>query len=214
MRVLEDMKEVLEDQLKKISKKGDAISPQELDNAYKAIDIIKDIATIEAMAKAEKEQEEMKQMEGQSKAGGYSMHMPMYYPSYMMPQESYEGSYAANSYARGGGRSYEGGSNTYSREGSYAGGSYAGGGQSRDGGQSNAYGQSNAGGQSNNMGQNPEYSEEYSERRGRSPRTGRYVSRDGGSYEGGSYDYSREDNEQKEQLKRQLKQMEQKLNQM
>jgi hypothetical protein len=112
MRVLEDMKELLEDQLKKIYKKGDAITPQELDNAYKAVDIIKDIATIEAMERAEKEQDEMMQ----SSARGYSMHYPM------MPDE-YEAAYArggntnANAYARGG----QGGS--------------------RDGGQSNAGGQ-------------------------------------------------------------------------
>ena len=41
MRALEDMCEVLEGQIREISKKGDAISPQELDNAYKAVDIIK-----------------------------------------------------------------------------------------------------------------------------------------------------------------------------
>ncbi len=104
MRVLEDMKELLEDQLKKIYKKGDAITPQELDNAYKAVDIIKDIATIEAMERAEKEQEEMMQ----SSARGYSMHYPM------MPDE-YENTFArggnsnANAYARGGQSSREGG---------------------------------------------------------------------------------------------------------
>lgn len=206
MRVLEDMKELLEDQLKKINKKGDAISPQELDNAYKAVDIIKDIATIEAMIRAEKEEEMMKSQEG-----GYSMHMPMYAPQRMMPKEGYEGPYGGNAFARGNGRSYEGGSNEYSREGSYAGGSYAGGGQSRDGGSSNAYGQSNAGGSSNAMAQSNEYSEEYSERRGRSPRTGRYVSRDG-SY--ASYEYSRDEAEEKEKLKKQIQEMQQKLNNM
>ena len=175
MRVLEDMKEVLEDQLKKISKKGDSISPQELDNAYKAIDIIKDITTIEAMQKAEKEQEEMKKsQEGYSQAGGssygYSMHMPMY--PYMMSEDGYAG----NAYARG--RGYDGNSNN-----AYAGGSYDG------------------------------TSNDYSGRRGRDARTGRYVSRDGGSYDG-SYDYSGAEEQEKQQLKQQIKQMEQKLNNM
>lgn len=52
MKVLEDMKELLEEQLKKINRKGDAITPQELDNAYKAVDILKDIETIYAMRNA------------------------------------------------------------------------------------------------------------------------------------------------------------------
>lgn len=50
MKMMDDLKEVLEDELKKITKKGE-INPQELDGAYKAIDIIKDIATIKAMEK-------------------------------------------------------------------------------------------------------------------------------------------------------------------
>lgn len=105
MRVFEDMKEQLEDQLKKITKKGEAITPQELDNAYKAIDILKDIATIEAMERAEKEQEEMMQ----TSSRGYSMHYPM------MPDE-YENTYArggsSNAYARGGSSRDGGQSNT------------------------------------------------------------------------------------------------------
>jgi len=48
MRVLDDMCEILEDELREITKKGD-ISPQELENVYKSVDIIKDIKTIEAM---------------------------------------------------------------------------------------------------------------------------------------------------------------------
>ena len=43
---LEEMRSLLIDQIRKINHKGDSITPQELDNAYKAIDIIKDIDTI------------------------------------------------------------------------------------------------------------------------------------------------------------------------
>ena len=52
MRVLDDICEMLEDELKQIAKKDD-ITPQELDNAYKAVDILKDIETIKAMKKSE-----------------------------------------------------------------------------------------------------------------------------------------------------------------
>ena len=48
MQVLYDMCEMLDDELKEVVKKGD-MSPTELDRVYKAVDIIKDIKTIEAM---------------------------------------------------------------------------------------------------------------------------------------------------------------------
>ena len=48
MKVLEDLCEALEMSLKPLSKKDD-LTPQELDNAYKAMDIIKDIETVKAM---------------------------------------------------------------------------------------------------------------------------------------------------------------------
>lgn len=54
MKALTDLKEILEDQVKKITKKGD-ITPAELTNMNMAVDIIKDIGTIEAMKKAEAE---------------------------------------------------------------------------------------------------------------------------------------------------------------
>lgn len=54
MRVLEDMCDLLEDELKQIAKKDDLTS-QELDNAYKMVDIVKDIETIKAMKHAEEE---------------------------------------------------------------------------------------------------------------------------------------------------------------
>ena len=56
MKALEDLKELLVDQIKRVTKKGD-ITPNELECMYKAVDIIKDISTIEAMEKAEKEEE-------------------------------------------------------------------------------------------------------------------------------------------------------------
>lgn len=68
MKSLESLKELLEDEVKKIAKKGD-ISPQELDSVYKAVDVIKDITTIEAMKKAEEQDSMMSQ---QSNASGNS----------------------------------------------------------------------------------------------------------------------------------------------
>lgn len=54
MRVLYDIQDMLEDELKKISKK-DEISSTDLDNIYKMVDIVKDVTTVEAMHKAEQE---------------------------------------------------------------------------------------------------------------------------------------------------------------
>ena len=69
MNELYDLCENLKDEIKELNKKGD-ISPTELERAYKAVDIIKDIKTIEAMEEA-----------GSSYAdGGHSNHMP--YPYY------------------------------------------------------------------------------------------------------------------------------------
>lgn len=178
MKALEDLCEVLEGQIKKISMKGDAISPQELDNAYKAVDIIKDIETINAMKEAKEEQ-----MQGGYSGKDYSygsMRRPYFH---MYPRGSYEGSYD----------SYDG-SYDMSRDGY------------EQGGQSNARRGRDGDGDGR-------YSEDYSGRRGRDARTGRYVSRDGGSYDG-SYDYSGHTEQQKEQMKRQIQEMQQKLNQM
>lgn len=92
MRVLDDMCDMLEDELKQIVKKDD-ISPQELDSAYKAIDILKDIETIKAMQRSEYSNE-------------YSQRMPYSYDDYSMNYaNNYGGSnnYNSNrSYARGG----------------------------------------------------------------------------------------------------------------
>lgn len=95
MKALEDLKELLVDQIKRVTKKGD-ITPNELDSMYKSVDIIKDISTIEAMEKAEKEEEEYAK-DGYSR-GRYSRE-----GSY--DGNSMRGSYNGNS-MRGG--SYEG----------------------------------------------------------------------------------------------------------
>ena len=49
MQVLYALRDHLVDDIEELNKKDD-ISPTELDRVYKAIDIIKDIQTIEAMA--------------------------------------------------------------------------------------------------------------------------------------------------------------------
>lgn len=51
MNELYDLCENLKEDIKELNKKGD-ISPTELDRAFKAVDIIKDIKTIEAMEEA------------------------------------------------------------------------------------------------------------------------------------------------------------------
>ena len=68
MDELYDLCDNLKDEIKELTKKGD-ISPTELDRAYKAVDIIKDVKTIEAMQDA-----------GSSYEGGQSNRMP--YPYY------------------------------------------------------------------------------------------------------------------------------------
>ena len=64
----EAVKEILDDQIKKIVKKGD-ISPQELDSLYKASAIVLDLETKEAMKKAEQQGQEG----GYSQTGSYNM---------------------------------------------------------------------------------------------------------------------------------------------
>ena len=84
----EAFKEILEDQIKKIAKKGD-ITPQELDNVYKASAIVLDFETQEAMKKAEEQ--------GQEKGGQQS-----------------KDNYSRRSYNRGSyERSYEGGQSNH-----------------------------------------------------------------------------------------------------
>lgn len=54
MKVLYEIKDMLEDELKKISKKED-ITAMDLENIYKMVDIVKDITTVDAMHRAEQE---------------------------------------------------------------------------------------------------------------------------------------------------------------
>lgn len=167
-KLFEDLTEMLQDQMKKIAKKSD-ITPQELDNVYKAIDVMKDIETIKAMQEAGEESGGYSQ-EGYSQEGysnrrgvkgtgrgrysndGYSQHYPIY-PPMMFDGASNDG----NSYSPVWNQSNNQGGN-----------------MSNDGGNM-------SNNQSNN--QSMDYSNnsyDYSNRRGRDARTGRYVSRDKG----------------------------------
>ena len=88
MKALHDLKEILEDEIKNMTKKGD-ITPQELENAYKITDILKDIETIKAMQEAGEYGEYSRayeySREGGSYDGGYSQRMyPMYYDEHSM----------------------------------------------------------------------------------------------------------------------------------
>lgn len=175
-KLFEDLTEVLQDQMKKIAKKND-ITPQELDNVYKAIDVLKDIETIKAMQEAGEEggySQEGYSQDGYSNRRGvkgtgrgrysneYSQHYPIY-PPMMFDGTSRDGSYDGNSYTGG----------SYSPVWNQNRNTEMHGGQ---GGNSNADGN-----MSNN--QSMDYSNnsyDYSNRRGRDARTGRYVSRDRG----------------------------------
>ena len=69
MKVYYEIEDMLEDELKRIGKKGD-MNPSDLENMYKMIDIIKDITTIEAMRKADEE--------GYSRDGSYNSYADSY----------------------------------------------------------------------------------------------------------------------------------------
>lgn len=112
MKHLEELKDLLLEQVKKITKKGD-ITVSELDSMYKVIDIIKDIDTIHAM--------EEYGDDGYSR-DGYSGRSYDGYGGRMSNRGSYDGSYDG-SYARG---SYDGrrgrdadSDGRYSEDGSY-----------------------------------------------------------------------------------------------
>lgn len=176
-KLFEDLTEMLQDQMKKIAKKSD-ITPQELDNVYKAIDVMKDIETIKAMQEAGEESSGYSQ-EGYSQEGysnrrgvkgtgrgrysndGYSQHYPIY-PPMMFDGASNEG----NSYSPVWNQRN---SDMHMNQSNNQGGN-----MSNDGGNM-------SNNQSNN--QSMDYSNnsyDYSNRRGRDARTGRYVSRDRG----------------------------------
>ncbi len=93
MKQYDQFKDMLEDEIKSIAKKGD-ISPTELHSAYEIMSIIKNIDTVKAMEKAEKEEE------GYSQRGGNSYRMP-YMRSYGNmsndhPMNEYSGNYSQN----------------------------------------------------------------------------------------------------------------------
>lgn len=190
MKVMDDLKEVLEDQLKKIAKKGD-ITPAELDSVYKATKTMK---YMDELKQSEESGGEMGMMSNRGGRGGYSQnystHMPMggmdmlYGPIWNRNRtypDSYDGgSYDDNSRDGRGRGSYDG---------SYGRGSYDG--TSNRGSYDGSYdGMSNDGRRGRDGDSDGRYSEEGSFRRGRDAR-GRYTSRDGGSY-----DYSRASKEE------------------
>lgn len=106
MRALYNIKDMIEDELKEISKKGE-LTDTDLENVYKMVDICKDISTIEAMEQSRYSRD-------------YSNYSSENYPM------SYEGSYRSyDSYARRG-RDGDG-------DGRYSERSYRDGGMSREG---------------------------------------------------------------------------------
>ena len=68
MKALEQLKELLEEEIRKVTKKGD-ITPAEVEAMYKVVDIIKDIDTIEAM------EEYGEDNDGEYSRRGYSSRM-------------------------------------------------------------------------------------------------------------------------------------------
>lgn len=86
MKVLFDIQEMLEDELKKISKKED-ITAMDLENIYKMVDIVKDVTTIDAMQKAEKEGYSYARDMSRDMSRGYSEDYANAYASY----RSYDG---------------------------------------------------------------------------------------------------------------------------
>lgn len=107
MKVLYDIQDMLEDELKKIAKKEE-ISTNDLDNIYKMVDIVKDVTTVKAMEEGGYSQESSRRSyEGSYDRGG----------SY----NSYEGSYGRGSYDGSYGRRGRDGDSDgrYSEEGSY-----------------------------------------------------------------------------------------------
>lgn len=120
MRVLYDIQDMLEDELKSMSKKEE-ISSTDLDNIYKMVDVCKDITTIEAMKKAE--QEGYSRDYARDYSRGYSEDYANAYGSYRTSYDGRRGRDADND-----GR--------YSEDGSYRRGRDSMGRYTRDGGYS------------------------------------------------------------------------------
>lgn len=157
----EAVKEILEDQIKKIAKKGD-ITPQELDSLYKASAVVLDFETREAMKRA-KEQNPMQgeQSNGYSTAnynrrGSYMNGQSTHYPWFMYHDGTNR---ERNSYGPIWNQEMENKSlkEVHSNDQAYD--------SAYDGAYDGSY----------------DASTENSYRRGRDARTGRYVSRDGNS---------------------------------
>lgn len=112
MRVLWDIQDMLEDELKQISKKEE-ISSSDLDNIYKMVDVVKDITTVDAMKKAE--QEGYSRDYARDYSRGYSEDYANAYGSYARRGRDGDGDgrYSEDSSYRRGRGSYDG----YSRHG-------------------------------------------------------------------------------------------------
>ena len=122
MHALKELREMLEDEVKKIVKKGD-INQSELETVYKVIDVIKDIDTIKAMEEAGGEDGYSERYMRNSYGGRGS-------GNYRDGGSSYDGS-SYDGYSDEG-SSYRRGRSRYSRDGGNS-GNY------RDGGQSMNY---------------------------------------------------------------------------
>lgn len=104
MKVYDSLKELLEEKLKEIVKKGD-INSTELENIYKAVDVIKDICEIEEKKEMESE---YSMRSSRMRGGNYAVYGNYGYPEDYM---SYRG---GNS---GGNSYYDGNSYRNSRNG-------------------------------------------------------------------------------------------------
>lgn len=106
MRILYNIKDLIDDELKEISKKGE-LTDTDLENVYKMVDICKDITTIEAMKESQYSREYSRDYSSEN----YPMSNDGSYRSYGRGG-SYEGSYARR------GRDGDG-DGRYSERGSY-----------------------------------------------------------------------------------------------
>ena len=155
----EALKEILDDQIKKIVKKGD-ITPQELDSLYKASAIVLDLETEKAMKQAEHGQSQDYSRRMSRK--GYDRGQSNHYPWFMYQND------AGNSYAPVWNQGMEDKSmhEVHSNDNSYD--------HTYDAAYDGAYDGSYDG--------SYDSSNDYSGRRGRDAKTGRYVSRDNRGY--------------------------------
>jgi len=102
MRILYNIKDLIDDELKEISKKGE-LTDTDLENVYKMVDICKDITTIEAMKESRYSRDYSSENYPMSNDGSYRSY-----------RGSYEGSYARR------GRDGDG-DGRYSERGGYSG---------------------------------------------------------------------------------------------